>query len=120
MDPAGLDGAHYIFYDTYGILLPTTPLPQEPLLDNLWTTGKGVGPGTRYYYYQFMDSLYLCKVQPMGTSLGVVIPVDILRALCIERGDRMAFAIYEDNVICIRKLTADEILQIKPPIIKHG
>ena len=50
----------------------------------------------------------------VGTSLAVVIPVNILRALKIERGDQMAFGVYVEDVICIRKNSARGFIKIKP------
>lgn len=50
----------------------------------------------------------------VGTSLAVVIPVNILRALKIERGDQMAFGVYVEDVICIRKIQQEDLLKIKP------
>lgn len=66
-----------------------------------------------------MLTLQIVKVLKIGSSLGVVIPTAILKVLEIERGDQMAFAVYHEGTITLRKLSRDEILQLKPPIIKH-
>lgn len=54
----------------------------------------------------------------VGSSLAIVIPVNILRALKIERGDQMTFGIYADDVICIRKIQQAELLKLKPQNIQ--
>ena len=61
-----------------------------------------------------MENLQITKMMRVGTSLAIVIPVNILRALKIERGDQMAFGVYADDVICIRKIQQEELLKIKP------
>lgn len=61
-----------------------------------------------------MENLIITKVMRVGTSLAVVIPVNILRALKIERGDQMAFGVYVEDVICIRKIQQEDLLKIKP------
>jgi len=65
-----------------------------------------------------MINLQITKIVRVGTSLCVVIPVNILRDLRLERGDQVAFAIAAGDVICLRKITDAEKLEIKPlPII---
>ena len=59
------------------------------------------------------------RVFKNGTGLAVIIPVSIQRALLIQRGDHMLVSLAEPDVICMRKLTEAEILQIKPPIINY-
>ena len=53
----------------------------------------------------------------VGSSLAIVIPVNILRALKIERGDQMTFGVYADDVICIRKISAEQLRELRPPQI---
>lgn len=66
-----------------------------------------------------MENLIITKVIKTGTSLCVVIPVKILRALKIERGDQVAFGVYADDVICMRKIQPEDILKMKPKEIKQ-
>lgn len=65
-----------------------------------------------------MIVLQTAKVIKNGTSLAIVIPVNILRELKINRGDTLAFAVAEGDIIMLRKVTDIEKLQLKPkPII---
>jgi antitoxin component of MazEF toxin-antitoxin module len=84
----------------------------------LWITRLDVGGDTDYTYYNYMINLQTTKIVRVGTSLAVVIPINILRDLGIERGDHVAFAVAEGDVICMRKITDAEKLEIKPQIIK--
>ena len=64
-----------------------------------------------------MQTVQLVKVLSVGSSIGIVIPAHIAKCFFIERGDHLAFAVYDEGVITLRKLSRDELLQIKPPII---
>lgn len=64
-----------------------------------------------------MQILYITKIVRVGTSFAVVVPINILRSLFIERGDQIAFSVADGDVICMRKITDAEKLQIKPPTI---
>jgi len=64
-----------------------------------------------------MQNLQITKVMRVGSSLAIVIPVNILRALKIERGDQMTFGVYADDVICIRKISAEQLRELRPPQI---
>jgi antitoxin component of MazEF toxin-antitoxin module len=61
-----------------------------------------------------MNTLRLTKIIKVGNSLAVVIPKDILNALSIERGDQVSFGVYSDDVICIRKISQRDLLNLKP------
>lgn len=65
-----------------------------------------------------MISFQVTKIVRVGTSLAVVIPVNLLRGVKWERGDQIVFAVAESDVVCMRKMTDAEKLQIKPPTIK--
>lgn len=54
------------------------------------------------------------KVIKIGSSLGVVLPVEVCRGLCIERGDSVAFAVYETDSVMIRKLSRADLEAMKP------
>lgn len=66
-----------------------------------------------------MENIHITKLVRVGTSLGVIVPVEILRAVGLQRGDTLAFGTYEPNVVLFRKLSNEEIVQMKPPIISH-
>lgn len=65
-----------------------------------------------------MENLQITRVMRVGSSLAIVIPVNILRALKIERGDQMTFGVYADDVICIRKIQQEDLLKLKPKNIQ--
>ncbi|MBU6430896.1 MAG: AbrB/MazE/SpoVT family DNA-binding domain-containing protein [Patescibacteria group bacterium] len=65
-----------------------------------------------------MENLQITRVMKVGSSLAIVIPVNILRALKIERGDQMTFGVYADDVICIRKIQQEDLLKLKPQNIQ--
>lgn len=76
------------------------------------------GWGVRYNDNHYMEFLRTTKVIKTGTSLCVVIPKPILKALGIERGDQIAFGVYADNTIMLRKLSPEDLSMIKPdPIV---
>lgn len=54
-----------------------------------------------------------------GTSLAIVIPKPVLKALDLKRGDEFVFAIYDENTIYLRKLSDADLLKLTPPLIKH-
>ena len=56
----------------------------------------------------------MSKVMKIGTSHAIVIPVYIMIALGIERGDYMVWAVYSGNTITARKMTPDELASLKP------
>lgn len=61
-----------------------------------------------------MEKVMSSTVIKTGTSMAVVIPVQILRALKINKGDMVTFAVYEDRSICIKVLTDKEARSLKP------
>ena len=61
-----------------------------------------------------MEQLRITKVIRVGNSLAVVIPKNILGALNMERGDQVSFGVYSDDVICIRKISQCDLLNLKP------
>jgi antitoxin component of MazEF toxin-antitoxin module len=61
-----------------------------------------------------MQNLYTSKVVRIGTAIGVIIPVDICRALDIQRGDLIAYAVYQDGQFICRKLSPIEMENLKP------
>ena len=67
-----------------------------------------------------MRNVRITTVQRIGNSLGVIVPAHVARAIDFQRGDQVAFAVYENNTITLRKLSQDELLQLNPPIIQYG
>lgn len=64
-----------------------------------------------------MQDLRITSIQKVGNSLGVIIPAYVARALDFQRGEQVIFAIYNEGVITLRKITEAEKLQMQPPII---
>lgn len=67
--------------------------------------------GRVYLYNDNTDMKYIktTKVIKNGTSHAVVIPKEILKALHLERGDQIVFGIVDNNTLCLRKVTKEEI-----------
>ncbi len=72
------------------------------------------GGGREYNDYNDMEYIRTTKIIKTGTSLCVVIPKEILRAVCFERGDQVAFGIYNMDTIAIRKISPGELTIVKP------
>ncbi len=64
-----------------------------------------------------IETLVLRKITKVGTSLGVVLPAEILRGLNLFRGDHLIFRVLENDVIAIRKITNEEMKILKPDVI---
>lgn len=73
------------------------------------------GRGYSYNDNNDMEQIRITKIIRTGTSLCVVIPKEILQALKIERGDQVAFGIYDFNSIIIRKITGEEFKKLNLP-----
>lgn len=67
-----------------------------------------------------METIHLIKAVKTGTGISVIIPVDILRALNIRRGDFLVMAIYSGDTMLTRKCTDEELLKLKPRNIEYG
>lgn len=61
-----------------------------------------------------MENIIIAKVIKNGNSLAVVIPSNICRTLKIERGDQVTFGVYQDDIICIKKIQQRDLLKLKP------
>ena len=77
---------------------------------------KGGGRVLYCNYSNYMSNIIITKVVKTGNSLTVVIPKNI----CIQRGDQVSFGVYSDDVICIRKITQRDLLNLKPKNINHA
>lgn len=87
-------------------------------MDNLWITFLAGGRGVYYTYNMNIENMLVTKVTKQGSSLGIVIPKPILTELNICRGDYLVFGGYAPDQLCARRLSADEIRQMKPKVIK--
>ena len=65
-----------------------------------------------------MIEVQMTKVIKNGNSLAVVVPINILRELKIQRGDTIAFAVAEGDIIMMRRVSDAEKLQLKPKPIQ--
>lgn len=82
-----------------------------------WVPGEGV---LTCYNSTYMAYLRVGKVMRVGNSRAIVLPSEICEALQIETGDQVAFAVYENDIIQIRKLNVEELRAMKPPRTKRG
>lgn len=60
-----------------------------------------------------MENLYITKIIKTGSSLCVVIPVEILRGMKWERGDYISFTMFEGEIVALIKLNDDTIRHLK-------
>ena len=65
-----------------------------------------------------MENIHIGKVIKAGTSKAIIIPVAILRGLKISRGDRVVFAVYDENTFAVRRLLPEELREMKPEDVK--
>lgn len=61
-----------------------------------------------------MERVIITRIIKTGNSLCVVIPKNILTAMQLQRGDQVAFGIFDENTLAISKLSQADILKIKP------
>ena len=54
------------------------------------------------------------KIILTGTSLGVSLPKNILKAMELKRGDYITYAIYHGGIFTARKLSDAEVEFLKP------
>ena len=60
-----------------------------------------------------MEYIRTTKIIKTGTSLCVVIPKTILTTLKFKRGDQLAFSIYDDETIVMRKIQEINLSDLK-------
>lgn len=83
----------------------------------MWITFLDAGGGIYYTNSNYMVWFESTKLIRVGNSLAVVIPIHILRELLIFRGDTLVVGVSQNNIICLRKMTDEEILQVKPDVM---
>ncbi len=67
-----------------------------------------------------MQKITLTKIVKVGNGLYTRIPIAYLRALNIDRGDYIIAEVYSDDCIVLRKVTDDELSELKPKDIQYG
>ncbi len=78
-----------------------------------------MGRGLDYTDTTDMENLYITRLIKNGTSLAIIIPKDILKAVGLQRGDLVVFKDYGVNQFSVRWLTGKEIKEIKDrPAVK--
>jgi len=60
-----------------------------------------------------MENINLTKVIRTGSSLGVVIPVNVIRAMGWERGDILVYTFISDNTLGLKRLSDQEIKTLR-------
>jgi len=79
----------------------------------LWITFLHEGCSIPYNDNTDMEYIKTSKIIKNGTSLAVVIPKNILVALHMERGDQVVFGIVDPGVLCIKKVTQEDLTKWK-------
>ena len=97
--------------------IPQKNTLQKKVVDKLCKSLFDGGSILHYTVYTDMINLQIGKITRNGTGLAVIIPKNILRALNIERGDNIVFSVAQGDILCMRKISDAEKLQIKPPVI---
>ena len=89
-----------------------------PQVHKLWITTIDRGRDIRHTNHYNMENIKVGKVLKVGTSLAVVIPAELARALHIERGDQVVYGAFTDNQFTVRRLTTEELQAMKPHAIE--
>ena len=50
----------------------------------------------------------------VGSSLGLVLPRNVIAAMMLERGDHIVFSVIQGPTLVIRQLSDTEIRRLKP------
>lgn len=83
-------------------------------VQKLWITLLLYGGRLGYNYYYNMQTIFISKIIKVGTSVGIVIPVEILSGLKWQRGDFVIFGFAGTEQVFIKRLTDVEISNLKP------
>ncbi len=87
---------------------------QTKKVRNLWITHFDMGWGRAYTNDYNMENIKVGKVIKVGSSLAVVVPAQLARAMNLERGDQIVYAIFSANQFVVRRLTDEELRAMKP------
>ena len=60
-----------------------------------------------------MEQLYTTKVTRVGTSKGIVIPIDIINGLGWQRGDTVLFTFAADDKLIVKRIDNETIKKLK-------
>lgn len=80
----------------------------------LWITLFDRGWGRAYTNDYNMENIKVGKVIKVGSSLAIVVPAGLARALNIKRGDQIVYGVFSENQFCVRRLTNEELRAVKP------
>lgn len=61
-----------------------------------------------------MLDISTAKIIKIGTAKGIIIPVAIMRALGLERGDYLVFGVFQNGQFAARKVSPAELQSLKP------
>lgn len=61
-----------------------------------------------------MERLLTTKIIKIGSSLGLVLPKDILGGMGLDRGDQVIFSVIAGPTLVVRQLSDAEIRRLKP------
>lgn len=61
-----------------------------------------------------MRSDYRTRIQKVGNSLCIIVPVDLARSVRFRRGDEVIFGQLDENTIAVRKVPDLFYQEIKP------
>ena len=79
-------------------------------MDNFLVNGRGRG----YNDYHYMEYIRTTKIIKTGSSLCVVLPKEILKAMNMQRGDQISFWVYDQDTIILRRVSPADLLNLKP------
>lgn len=82
-------------------------------VDNLWITFFDMGYALAYTYNNYMENIFITKLVKIGTSKGIVIPVNILRAYNWQRGDTLIFGFSGGDQLSIKRLSDRDFEYLK-------
>ena len=60
---------------------------------------------------------FINKIIKDGKSKAIVLPANLARELDIQWGDYCLIFLYHDDYIVIKKMSEQEVLELKPPTI---
>ncbi len=66
-----------------------------------------------------MDKIFLSKIQRVGNSLAIILPKPVLIAYNWQRADYVVFGYGPNHILYVKKLTNEELQELRPPIISQ-
>ena len=86
-------------------------------MDNLWITNFDIGWGYVYTNNKDMQTIFITKLSKQGSSLGIIIPMSILRAYNWQRGDLLVFGFAGAEQLWLKKMTDKDMEMLKPDLV---